>query len=576
MLSYDETIIVLKDYARELNKGFIEAKQQNLKNYQAHFAFNVILVLHKYKTSLLLLSKIHKLDLLDSIESHKDKYLTAMFSSGFTQNQIDLYKTNILEISNFLKDSIKSNDDNSTNEQESNPLRTRMYKITNNIRLLMAQKNHNILANDYVQAFAIAYNIDSLNYDQQEDLLERLLLFKEIWSIESGKEAEVESVKYKFQHEVFSLINNDLKNSVDVTNQILDLLLTKYITLPSLSDQQIINLYNHLRNHELNCNHIITLLNTLHKEAKMRYSYNRLSESEYELVNLFQNLDSLLFHQGKLKFGIIKAYFLDKENFLKHLVTLLLEQVDNIRAFSLAKDEVLLSIIKRINSSFLIEEYNNEDKEAFNKFTKTLSSFLETSIQKKYSNLDKYTFVTLVAKYQNLFIQIDYLLKNDGSSKLFLKEGLIKMITKEFHLPNLSNSVEKIRLVALEKIKIREELISLDLEKIFTEPEINNGVKDLDFKKISMNPEIKNSTEYTQSALKKIITECSASQLHVLYQPSIESTSLAPLQYFIREEIKLEIKKRSSFVKMIIAILTGQKKEYDQLNNFSKELNYQQ
>ncbi|RTK92755.1 MAG: hypothetical protein EKK61_02795 [Rickettsiales bacterium] len=575
MLDYDETIIVLKDYARELNNGFIQAKQQDLKNYEAHFASNIILVLHKYKTILLLLNKIHKLDLLDSIESHKDKYLTAMFNSGFTQNQIDLYKTNILEISNFLKDSIKSNDNNSSNEQESNPLRTRMYKITNNIRLLMAQKNHNILANDYVQAFAIAYNIDLLNYDDQEDLLERLLLFKEIWSIQSNKESEVESVKYKFQHEVFNLINTDFKNSIDVTNQIIDLLLTKYITLPSLSDQQIINLYNHLRNYEFNCKNIVTLLDKVHEESRIRYSYNRPSESEYQLLNLFQNLDSLLFHQQKLEFGVINAYFLDKKNFLKHLIILLSEQVDNIRAFSLAKDKVLLSIIQIINSSFpSAESTYNSDKEALNKLTQTLSSFLETTIQKKYSNLDKYTFVTLVEKYQNLFIQIDYLLKNNDSSKLFLKEGLIKIITKEFHLPNLSNSVEKIRLVVLEKIKIREDLIILDLEEIFTKPEITNSVKDLDFKQISMNAEIKTSTEYIQAVLKKIITECSALQLNVLYKLSIESTSITHLQSFIKQEIKLEIKRRSSFVKMIIAILTGQKKEYDQLKNFSKKLHY--
>ncbi len=569
MFNYDETIIVLKNYAFELAQDYIRAKQHEIENYDANFAFNIINTLNKYKQNLLLLNKIHRHDLLDSIEAHTDRYLASMINCEFAQKNINQYKLGIAEITNFLKEHNKSIEETNVDNHEPDPLRLKMNKITNNIRLLLAQKNHNIAAADRLQACNIVYAIDSIDYNNQEDLIEKLLLVKEIWSIENLNDAQNQSIKYKFQNNIAHFINGDFNNSIGVFNYLINLLSNSYSTLPNLTDQQIINLYNRLRNHELSNEHIVTLIDRIQKEARIRYSYNRLSDSEYELINLFQNLDTLVFHQGKLKFGIIKAYLLHKENFAERLINLLLEQADNIRAFSLNNDEILISILKRINLALTTEDSANENEQLIN-LRNILSTCLEINIQKKYSNLDKYTMLTLVRKYTNLFSQIEQLLNNDDSSKLFLREGFIKMITKEFHLHNLSNSVEKIRQSSFEKEKIKEVLMKLHLEEIFINNGVNNEIKDLDFKQISNHSDIKKSDDYIRHILKYIVSISNASQLNILYKPQLSESKSSEFQLYLRQEIKNEIISRTSFSKMIKAIFTGNKKEYDQLCNLKK------
>ncbi len=571
MLSYSEIMLELSGYARELSLGYIDSWGHEEKIREAVFAKRIISTFYKYRSHLALMSKMHRRDLEDALQTHKNKYLRLFEINDFSKSEITQYLSEIKEIIYSIK----------THSQEENLERIQVdvvsqlvYKITHNAQVLFAEQSHNQLAKDTILALAIVYQIKLLDSDSQNKLLDRLLLIKEIWNLENPEEDKKASVKYKFYHNLASFIDTNSVDNIEVAlDQITSFFIIKSRVLEQLTDLQLIHLYDRLKNAEQVNKLSLQLLDMIHTESQYRYSYNRLGDSGYELLSRFQNLDALTHQIEGFEFATVESYLLHNNNFLSQYLQLLLKQADNIRAFGLAKNDNLLAIIKKIDTK--IRHLSGQDqqtiKSVLGSFRGKLGNALEGHIQKRFVELDKYTINSLTTKYRLLLENMLHLFEDDALGRKFLREGFVAKLTSSFYFPNLSNSVDKIRKMAEERKGVKVQLLELNLSDIFIHPGVLNKITSLDFKKVALNPEIKSASDFVHTLVKHIISVCSAFQLEILYKPLLSQEDLTPLQIYLRAEVVKEVHQRTSVAKMIYSIVSGGKKEYDRLSLIKKK-----
>ena len=568
---YNEIMLELSDYARELSLGYIDSWGHEEKTREAAFAKRIISTFYKYRSHLALMSKMHRRDLEDCIQTHKNKYLSLFEANNFSKSEIAQYLSEIKEIIFSIKTHAQGEN---LERKEVDIVSQLVYKITHNAQVLFAEQSHNQLAKDTILASAIVYQIKSLDSDNQNKLLDRLLLIKEIWNIENAEEGEKETIKYKFYQNLASFIDtNFIDNIESAFNQIISFFVIKSSVLEQLTDLQLIHLYDRLKNSEQINKLSPQLLDTIHTESQYRYSYNRLDDSGYELLSRFQNLDALTHQIEGFEFATVELHLLHNTNFLSQYLQLLLKQVDNIRAFGLAKNDNLLAIIKKIDTKIrhLSVQEQQTIKSVLTSFRGKLGNALEGHIQKRFVELDKYTINSLTTKYRLLLENMLHLFEDDALGRKFLREGFVTKLASSFYFPNLSNSVDKIRKMAEDKKEVRAQLLELNLSDIFLHPGVLNKITSLDFKKVALNPEIKSPADFVHALVKHIISVCSAFQLEILYKPLLGLEDLTPLQIYLREEVAKEVRQRTSVAKMMYSIVSGGKKEYDRLGRIKKK-----
>lgn len=571
VLSYNEVMLELSGYARELSLGYIDSWGCEEKIKEAVFAKRIISTFYKYRSHLAVMSKMHKRDLEDCLQTHKNKYLSLFEINNFPKSEITQYLSEIKEIIYSIK----------THSQEDNLEGTDLdivsqlvYRITHNAQVIFAEQSHNQLAKDTILASAIVYQMKLLNVDSQNRLLDRLLLVKEIWNIESAEEAKNDGVKYRFYHDLASIVDINSVDSIEIVfNQVISFFVLRSSVLEQLSDLQLIHLYDRLKNSEQINKLSPYLLDMIHTESQYRYSYNRLGDSGYDLLSRFQNLDALTHQIESFEFAVIELYLLHNSSFLSQYLQLLLKQADNIRGFGLAKNDNLLSIIKKIDTKLrhLAGHEQQIVKSMLTSFRGKLGNSLEGHVQKRFVELDKYTINSLTIKCMALLENMLHLFEDDALGRKFLREGFVAKLTSAFYFPNLSNSVDKIRKMAEDRKEVRSQLLELNLSDIFIHPGVLNKIASLDFKKVALNPEIKSASDFVHALVKHIISVCSAFQLEILYKPLLSREDLTPLQIYLREEVAKEVHQRTSLTKMMYSIISGRKSEYERLGLIKKK-----
>jgi hypothetical protein len=195
---------------------------------------------------------------------------------------------------------------------------------------------------------------------------------------------------------------------------------------------------------------------------------------------------------------------------------------------------------------------------------------LDAHAQKRYIELDQYTIHTLQDKYGNLFINIQKLLESPAESKQYLQSVFASKVAHDFYLPNLSNSIEKLRKMAEYRLEVKEQFQQLSFIEIFLGEGVINKITSLDFKKLAIGYDIKFASEYIRVVVQKIVSRCSAFQLDALYKPLLHEPSLSGLQIYLKGEIAKQIHQRTSVAKMFYSIVRGRKKEYDSLRRLKK------
>ena len=573
MSSYNYIILELKDFAYNLNIGYINSFSEENKTFcSATFANNIIQSLHRKKHLLAYLSKMHCKDLEDCLRTHSNKYNKDFENSKNPKNDVKSFRDKIVSIIDFLSNpkmnSILAN-------QELDLVRERLYKILKNAQFLFAEQSHNAQAKDSMQALSIAYNFHTLEYEEQNALYESLLQIKELWEIDNPEVANSESVNYKFQYDPMSVVTlHEMDDKESTFEKIVVLLTGKFSTLAMLSDEQIIRLYDRLKNLEWKYPSIPLLLNRIHDEAQFRYSYNRLTDSGYELLNRFQSFDALMHQVDNLEFSIIESYFTNRSHFIKDTLTSLFKHIENIRGLALVKDNNLAEILKKMETKTKHISTSHQDSapNILKSLQENLTKPLDPNIQKRYVNLDKFAKLTIQKEYIDLFEKLDLIIERKEGYIDFLQELFVKKLTKDFYLPNLSNSTDKLRKMAMYRAEVSRILSQLSLADIFLEKGVINKIKSLDFKYISLDSDIKTSIDYVNRLITEIISKCTASQLEILYKHLIENKNLTQTQINLKKEISNQLHQRTSIGKMIFSILKGEKNEYNQLKSIKDNI----
>ncbi len=572
MSDYNDIILELKDFAHSLNMSYINSFAQEEENKrETQFANNIVQSLHHNKHLFSFLSKLYRKDVADCLRTHGDKYIRGFESVKKSESEIADFRSKIVDILDSLNEEPKEQD---LENQELNLIGERLYKILKNAQLLFAEQSHNTQAKDSMQALSIAFDCHTLDFDEQNALSDKLLQIKELWEINSSEAADAQSIKYKFHYDPMSRIKlQEIDDKNSAFEKIVVLLTGKSSTLDAISDEQLIHLYDRLKNLEWTAPSIPLLLNRIHDEAQFRYSYNRLSDSGYDLLNRFQSFDALMHQVDNLEFSIVESYLINNTNFINDSLNILNKHLDNIRGLGLTKDKNLGAIFKRVEAKIhhLSGSEQESCKSALTSLRSKLGNPLEANIQKRYMELDKFAKLTLQNRYNDLFEKLDLIIEEKDGHIDYIQELFVKKLTKDFYLPNLSNSIDKLRKMTEYRLEVSRLLSQLHLADIFLGEGLLNKIPSLDFKHVSLDPEIKTANDYVDKLISEIVTKCSSFQLEVLYKPLLSNDIHTEVQVHLKEEIIHQIHQRTSVGKMVFSIVRGKKKEYDQLKNIVKK-----
>tara|TARA_B110000503_G_scaffold143697_1_gene247199 strand:- start:4269 stop:5999 length:1731 start_codon:yes stop_codon:yes gene_type:complete len=562
----------LREFAHDLNMSYIDSLSEDEFKGKIIFAQQIVAFLYKNRKYLTFLSKMHREDLADCLRTHDIKYLKMFDASGIKQDSIEIFKSNIKEIILVLKN---IEIDTKLEYAELDVIGKKVYQIIYNTQLLFAEQSHNQQAKNALQAQSIILSFVNLDIDDQQSLLKKMLLVKEVWCIENKKEAGLETIKYQFHKNPQKYLQLQDEKNIDVVfEQIIELLTHKISVLKHLTDEQLIHLYDRLKNYEWNCSFIVQLLDRVHRESQFRYSYNRLTDSGYDLLNRFQSYDAMMHQVEGLEFLIVEVYLINNIDFTNKIMQLLAKHSDNIKALGLHKDIHLIAIFKKIDTK--LHHINEQEREGYKASFLSLKAGLEHSldnrVQKRYIELDQYTIHKLKNRYSNLFVNIQKLFEYTEESKQYLQLIFASKIAHDFYLPNLSNSIKKLRKMAVYRLEVQEQFQQLSFIEIFLGEGLLNKITSLDFIKQTLGHDIKTSSDYVRIIIQKIVAMCSVFQLDVLYKSLLHQQNLLELQTFLKDEIVKKVYQSTSITKMVYSIIRGRKKEYDSLRRLKKRI----
>jgi hypothetical protein len=256
----------LKEFAHDLSMSYISSFSEEGFKGELIFAKQIVTFFYKNRKFLAFLSKMHREDLVDCFRTHKPKYLRMFDVAGTEQDVIEVFKSNIDEIFLVLKN---AKIDAESKYAEVDMIGERIYQIVHNAQLLFAEQSHNTQAKDTLQAQSIVLSFINLDIDDQQNLLKKMMLVKEVWCIENKKEAGLEAIKYQFHKDHQQRLLLQGETNIDVAfEQIIQLLTQKTSVLKYLTDEQLIHLYDRLKNYEWNYAPIVQLLHKLHEESQ--------------------------------------------------------------------------------------------------------------------------------------------------------------------------------------------------------------------------------------------------------------------------------------------------------------------
>jgi hypothetical protein len=570
---YNNIILEVKDFSHSLSMGYIDSfAQEEGGKRESMLANNIIQSLYKYKHLFLYLSNLYRKDLEDTLRTHEKQYIENFRHAKKPESEITDFQKKVIDIVEHLNEKAEGQ---TLENQELKFVGERIHKIVRNAQLLFAEQSNNNQVKISLQACSIAFSCYCLKYNEQNALYEQLLQVKELWEISDANSANPQSIKYKFHYDTMSrlqLIEYD--DAISSFEQTVVLLTGQLSTLDTLTDEQIIHLYDRFKNLEWTYQSTPLLLNRLHEEAQFRYSYNRLSDAGYDLLNRFQSFDTLLHQIDNFEFAIIESYLINNSSFTGNTLELLSKRTENIRGLALTKDKNLEAIFKKIDSKIHhmsgSQQKNSESK--FKSLQSEINQSLEATIQKQYVELDKFTELTLQKRYRSLFKKLDAIIEEKENYVEYIQELFIKKITKDFYLPNLSNSLDKLRKMRGSKLKVSLLLSQLNLADIFLKDCSLNKILSLDFKHATPGSEIKTPIDYVHKLISNIVSMCSAFQLETLYKPLLNKDLKTETQTYLKEEITRQIHERTSIGKMMLSIARGQKKEFDLLESIKKDL----
>lgn len=570
MNEYNKLLKELTSCLLSLSAEYIESRKQQDSIKESCFAHGIIKVLLQNLGLLRYTTNLCKNRLVDSIERHTKEYVENL-TSHRDMNEVALFfQTNSVDLIDKIK-SLESIQITEIPEEELETFKELISKVTRKCQLVFEKPYYNQEYIVKLQAMAIALNMPNLSVTQKINLMSKIFLIKELWYIDIYSHVQ-QNFKLTFNTNIAdSLQNLRFSDEDSGFHQIIKLFVDDNNILQTLTNKELTEIYDRLKNSENNGQVISNLLYKIHYEAQFRYTHSRLSDSEYELLKRFQSYDAISYQVENSEFTIVESFLLRNHNFLQEVVVLIAKHLDNIKAVQAFNLSTLTSVIDKLKLEFLRD--NNRDNFSF----KTLSSIdsklqvnLDIHVLNRYSELDQFEIESLKNKYFNLFNNINYLLDGDNKGKIFLQQVVVHKIAQDYYVNNYYTSINKLRSMVIEREEINKELSEIDFVDLFSNDHLNS-ITSLNFRKKIVNNAVNTPAEYVMVIIKILISETTSSQLISLYKSTLKK-KLTTVQIMLRQVINNEIKQRTRLSKMIYSIITGKKSEIDSLRTIKRDL----
>ena len=561
----------LAEFLQDFKTRYIKAHNNNFLFKEVVFAGEMLAGLKNNQNLLAYLSSTLRQELADSLIVHKERYTRLLTTSNTPEEQIKDCKVIMNVLGTELTRQILETEKISKIEKDIIDLIDNIFK---KIQTIFAERTYTVDTISDLLALSITLNLPHLELKEQYALAKQLLLVKELWtfSFKKRKILSNDHPMYKFLIHTYQILELENDHNLDQTfAKMINYLVKQQDILENLSDKELLTLYDRLKDYEWKSDLILILLTNIHSEAQFRYSYNRLSDSGYELLKRLQNFDAILHHIDSMEYTILESYLLRKNTLIDEIIFTLAKQVDNIKALNITKCPELTSLISSINTALRKKTPpENATIALLSSIKSKLDKNLENHIKKRYTELDKYLVKSLQDKYKLLCYNIQSLIEEKGDYQNYLGRIFAAKLAMDYYIPNLSSSVPKLRAITKDREHIISLVSELHIEQIFNLRH-QNKIMSLNFRKKLTEADLKSPIDYISGIIREVVILCNASQLEVLYTPLLTG-KLSKVQMILKNQISNQIHQRISIRQMLYSVFLGRKREYDKLTEIKKNI----
>jgi hypothetical protein len=540
-------------------------------------SFGIIRLLINNKYLLDYLDPDSQKKLLSAIESYGNKFVEILKQQKYQIDEIVIFTNSLEQIVDYLK-----NYDYLQIEKHQLPS---SEIVTNLARefiqyccALITEEPDNLDIISNLQATAIIVNIDGLSIEQQKLLLNKLLSIRELWLIDATTELKEESIILLFHNNILSILKEEKLDDTKLENchsiifeRIIVFLLDDHNILMELTNNKLISLYNRLQNLCTNSQAINHILIKIHDESKFRNNYNKLKNSGYDLLKLFENYTIIIYQIENSEFVIVEKFLLNKKGFMHEILINITRHIDFIRMLNIREhhdlnyilDHIRIELTKNFQSGHTIALMISSIESKF-------SSDLEDNIINRYFSLDNFTKNALRTRYQSLFRNIISLLEKDQNYTKFVQQAIISKIASDYKINIKIASAKMLRSIEAERLEVIKKLSEINFVEIFRGQYLNKTTS-LNFRKYMRTITITTPLGFVIIIIKLLLTNFTTEQFKVLL-PWVINGNKTTMQRSVRHELVTQVKKRTTISKMIYYLLTGRKKELDNLNFIKKSL----
>lgn len=567
---FDNLISEIANLMQELRIAYVDSRTTSKDVKEIIFATKILNALNNNHQIIAILSKILRKDLIGSIHTHHPKYVKKMQSHPELSKQLEEFNQCFKELKTNLGQEHKI--EHNLDAKDFDKLCKLLADIIHKVQGIFAEQNHNEDEINYLIAASIVLQRPGLQFADIEAMISNLLAIKELWALDNSKENSNSDDKAIFLRNISSeifLTDEVATNKFDVILKVINYLTLEKEVLIQLSDQEILSLYNRVKNDEIFLDSAFEFISNIYKESKFRFSCSRLSDSGYQILEKFQKFESITQQIDEMQDNFMEKYLVSN-NYLGHTLVQINKHSENICALRLTNDKGFISLLDKIDSSvrhFKVKGGNPQIKTLENLHNK-LSMALGENTLKKYSMLDNFQIEYARRKYEDFFNNAIRVINEEEGFKDYLNKIFNHKLAYDFYLANTTNSVEKIRSMDKDRMQIEQTLNDINLINVFHVFSGNN-IHSLDFRKKTLATGIKTPEEYITALVKAFIQECSAFQLEAIYRPLI-GKPLNKTEELLKTELTHQIHIRTSVTKMLMSVATGKKKEYKKLKELKK------
>lgn len=574
--NYEQLIGQFRSCLNSLNSEYFWSEHKPHNSRKAWFAIAIVKVLLNHVGLLKLMNRLAKKDLVDSLTTHKSKYIEILSQENTDPEIILAFRANIKNLITHLG-ARTNNLNNKLTKEELEMVKNDVKNLAYICQALFAEQNHNQEIIDKLQASAIAYNINCLSVTQQAQLTDKLLLIKEIWQLNNTSHVDKDSLIVLFHLNPSQVLQEyQLLDNNSTFDHIIKLFIDNYQGVGNLTNGQLIALYDRLKNLELKSASVTNLLQNIHTESSYRYSdSSRMADSEVQLLTRFQVFDNISNQIKNSEYSLTEAFLTRNNAFIQETLIFIAKHTDNIKAVGALKSPLLNDVLSKIKLEFPTEHPNDASSASVIIMLSLIKSkFLsnpESQTLRRYSELDKFSINLLQNKYVSLFENIKNLLYRVQGYKEFLQSVIIRRLSEEHYTPSVSSSLNKLKLLHKERLEVAKQLSEIDFVEVFNPKYNNNTLSRLTIRQLVTAEEAKTVSEYVHSIIKNLVSNCNPAQLETLCQPILQG-NLTATRITLKEEIINQVKQRTTFMKRLLYVVTGQRSDLNKLKSIENAL----